>query len=132
MVKYHVKGRVMVEQFNFDYTNPSNHEWVEIMKNKLITANMFEIHCWSDEDNWTNSALQFGTLKEIEWTGGKVVFGKITEEFTNFLLHIPKPLNTDTYYKMTPFFSIFLDNGFSSEHYGTELHQLEPKFFRKF
>ena len=27
---------------------------------------------------------------------------------------------------MTPFFSIFLDNGFSSEHYGTELHITEP------
>ncbi len=24
--------------------------------------------------------------------------------------------------KLTPFFNIFLDNGFSSEHYGTELN----------
>ena len=28
--------------------------------------------------------------------------------------------------KLLPFFSIFLDNGFSSEHYGTELHITEP------
>ncbi len=25
---------------------------------------------------------------------------------------------------MTPFFSIFFENGFSSEHYGTEFHVL--------
>ena len=31
----------------------------------------------------------------------------------------------EIYNKMTPFFSIFFDNGFSSEHYGTELHVCE-------
>lgn len=27
---------------------------------------------------------------------------------------------------MTPFFSIFLDNGYESAHYGTELHHVLP------
>lgn len=31
------------------------------------------------------------------------------------------PEDSELYDKMTPFFSIFFDNGFSSEHYGTEL-----------
>ena len=38
------------------------------------------------------------------------------------LTHLPKPENNGLYDKMTPFFSIFFDNGFSSEHYGTEMY----------
>lgn len=34
---------------------------------------------------------------------------------------LPKPADTEVYNKMTPFFSIFLDSGFYSSHYGTEL-----------
>lgn len=113
-----------MQEIDFDYTQPTNHEWVEIMKNKLITANIFEIHCWSDEESWTNKVLLFGVLKRTDWNGGKIVSGKVTEEFIEYLLNIPKPIDTEAYNKMTPFFSIFLDNGFSSEHYGTELHQI--------
>lgn len=110
-----------MQLIEFDYTQPTNSEWVEIMKHKLMTARTFEIHCWSDEEIWANSALQFGKLKETNWDGGIVVTGNITEKFKDFLLTIPKPMDTEVYNKMTPIFSVFLDNGFSSEHYGTEL-----------
>jgi hypothetical protein len=33
-----------------------------------------------------------------------------------------KPSDTEIYNKMTPFFSIFIENGFYSEHDGTEFH----------
>lgn len=66
------------------------------------------------------TALQYGTLKECDWKYGKVIAGEVTANFVNFLLSQPEPAGYD---KMTPFFSIFLDNGFSSEHYGTELIQ---------
>jgi len=52
----------------------------------------------------------------------------VTEKFIDYLLSITKPTDTDIYNKMTPFFSIFLDNGFSSEHYGTELHRLKSVY----
>ena len=46
----------------------------------------------------------------------------MTPAFIDFLLSLPKPADTEIYNKMTPFFSLFLDTGFSSEHYGTELY----------
>ena len=70
-------------------------------------------------------ALRYGRLKETGWSYGKVIEGKVTEEMVDFLLSLPKPTDTEVYNKMTPFFSVFLDNGFSSEHYGTELNQRE-------
>lgn len=44
----------------------------------------------------------------------------------DILLHTAKPSDTEIYNKMTPFFSIFFENGFSSEHYGTKFHILPP------
>ncbi len=84
---------------------------------------MFEIHCWNEEDKEIALALQYGKLKETSWNYGKVITGTITKKFIPFLLSYPKPEDVEVYNKMTPFFSIFLDNGFSSEHYGTELNQ---------
>ena len=58
------------------------------------------------------------------WKQGQVIEGKVTQDFTDFLLSLPVPEGNDlTTRRMTPFFSIFLDNGFSSEHYGTELNK---------
>ncbi len=113
-----------MEQIDFDYTQPTNQKWLEIMKEKLLTAQSFEIHCWSEELHWIETALRYGKLKQIDWSYGKVIYGELTPEFVDMLLNMPKPTDTEAYNKMTPFFSIFLDNGFSSEHYGTELHQM--------
>ena len=67
------------------------------------------------------AALAFGREKETDWQWGRVVEGPVTPEFARWLLELPKPADTEVYNKMTPFFSIFLDNGFYSSHYGTEL-----------
>ena len=93
------------------------------MLQKLTSASFFEIHCWSDEAALVEQILKFGSIKQSKWKSGYIVIGKITPEFVDFLLNLPKPSDTYAYNKMTPFFSIFLDNGFSSEHYGTELNQ---------
>ena len=95
------------------------------MSEKLKSAGRFEIHCWNEEEKEIEMALRYGRLKETGWSYGKVIEGKVTEEMVDFLLSLPKPTDTEVYNKMTPFFSIFLENGFSSEHYGTELNQRE-------
>ena len=59
--------------------------------------------------------------KDFEWNDGTVIEGKVDPHFKDWILSFPKPHDTELYNKMTPFFSIFLDNGFGSEHYGTEL-----------
>ena len=87
-----------------------------------MNAKTFEIHCWNEETEWIELALKYGTLKEHPWELGKVISGEITDEFINILINLPRPTDTEVYYKRTPFFSIFFDNGISSEHYGTEIH----------
>lgn len=95
------------------------------MSEKLRGASRFEIHCWKEEQKEMEMALEFGRQKQTDWSLGTVIEGAVTEDLINFLLTLPKPDDTEIYNKMTPFFSIFLDNGFSSEHYGTELNQQE-------
>lgn len=112
-----------VETIEIDLSSSSNEEWRGIMKEKLRSAKRFEIHCWEEEQREIEAALRFGTVKETGWCYGKVIEGAMTEELTDYLLSLPKPRDTEIYNKMTPFFSIFLDNGFSSEYYGTELNQ---------
>ena len=109
------------ESIELDLSSSTNEEWKEIMRLQLASSNRFEIHCWNLEQEEISLALPFGTLEESEWQYGKIISGSVSDQFTSFLLNLPKPEDTDLYNKMTPFFSIFLDNGFSSEHYGTEL-----------
>ena len=57
-------------------------------------------------------ALQYGKLKESDWTHCQVITGAVTPELVEMLLNMPKPMDTVVSNKMTPFFSIFFDNGF--------------------
>lgn len=118
-----------VAEIPIDDTSTSNKEWKKIMSAKLKSASCFEIHCWNEEQAEIEMALQYGRIKETDWSYGKVIAGSVTKEFTDYLLFLPKPAGTRAYNKMTPFFSIFLDNGFSSEHYGTELSQRNTKSY---
>lgn len=67
-------------------------------------------------------ALQLGKQKLSDWKFEVIFEGVIDNNFIDMLCNIEKPLNIDISNKMTPFFSIFFNNGFSSEHYGTEIH----------
>ena len=104
-----------------DAAEMNNLRWKEIMSEQLKTAKTFEIHCWDEDQEEIKMALQFGEIKESWWKYGKIIQGYVTPEFISYVLYIPKPTDTGIYNKMTPFFTIALDNGFWSEHYGTEL-----------
>ena len=95
------------------------------MLQKLQTAHTFEIHCWNEEPKQIALALHYGEEKQTDWAGRTVIYGNITPEFTSMLLCLEKTVDTEIYNKMALFFFIFFDNGFSSEHYGTELNQQE-------
>lgn len=99
----------------------SHSEWKRRMTEKLKTATRFEIHCWPDEEQWYLLALNYGAEKNTTWNG-KIVSGSVTPAFCDMLLGLEEPTDKEIENKFTPFFSIFLDNGFSSEHYGTELN----------
>ena len=105
----------------FDRTETDNAKWLELLKEALKTAKTFEIHCWNGEDEWIEVALRYGKLMESDWTYGKMITGEVTPEFAEMLLTMPKPQDTELENKMTPFFNVFLDSGFQSSHYGTEV-----------
>lgn len=105
----------------FDRTEKDNSKWIALLKEALKTAKTFEIHCWNEEDEWIETALRYGKLKESDWTYGKMITGEVTPEFADMLLTMPKPQDTEIENKMTPFFNVFLDSGFQSSHYGTEV-----------
>lgn len=112
-----------MEYTEFDVTERNNLRWRKMMYEKLKTAKTFEIHCWNMEQEEIDMALLFGEVKESCWKYGKIIQGIVTPEFIRYVLNIPKPTDTGIYNKMTPFFTIALDNGFWSENYGTELTQ---------
>ena len=105
----------------FDKTEMDNSKWLELLKEALKNAKTFEIHCWNGEDEWIAVALRYGKIKESDWTYGKMITGEVTPEFADMLLTMPKPQDTEIENKMTPFFNVFLDSGFQSSHYGTEV-----------
>lgn len=94
--------------------------WRAMMKTKLEKAKKFQIHCWNEETEIIDAALQYGTLQPSDWSWGKVIAGPVTPELIRFLLTTPQPTDREIYDKRTPFFSIVLDGEFCSEHYGTE------------
>ena len=105
----------------FDRTERDNSKWLELLKEALKTAKTFEIHCWNEEEEWIDVALRYGRLQKSDWTYGKIVTGEVTPEFADMLLTMPKPQDVELENKMTPFFNVFFDNRFYSNHYGTEV-----------
>lgn len=99
-------------------------QWKSVLKEELASATTFEIHCWNEETEWIELALQYGNPNELAWDYGMVISGVVSPKFVKWILDLPKPNDADLYNKMTPFFSIFLNNGFCSEHYGTELSKI--------
>lgn len=114
------------ETLTLDGTETTNAVWRQWMEAALAEAKNFEIHCWKEEADWIRFALNYGTVKPSDWKYGTIVEGPVTPDFTRMLLTEPKPTDREIYNKMTPFFSIFLDNGHESAHYGTELHHVFP------
>lgn len=103
----------------------NDHEqWSSILREELALATVFELHCWNEESEWIELALQYGRKKEMDWSDGTVIVGVVNPNFVKWILGLPKPKDIDIYNKMTPFFSIFLNTGFCSEHYGTELTKI--------
>lgn len=96
------------------------------MEPALADSKTFEIHCWAEETEWIALALNHGTEKPSDWRYGTIAEGAVTPEFITMLLTLSKPAHRELYNKMTRFFSIFLDNGCESAHYGTELHHTFP------
>jgi len=105
-----------------DYIMCSDYNvWKEVMREELLSASSFDIHCWNEEIESIQLALKYGVKKPFDWNFGQVITGLVTPKFIEFIIGIQKLKDTELSKIMTPFFSIFLNTGFSSEHYGSEL-----------
>ena len=113
-------GAASFESTTFDFSEKDNSKWAALISGYLAAAKTFEIHCWNEEPEWIELALQYGKLKDDGWKYGKIIVGEVTPKFTDMLLGQPKPADTELDNKMTPFFNVFLDDNFQSCHYGTE------------
>jgi len=114
---------MVMKEIYFDRTEKDNSKWLELISEELKTSKRFEIHCWNEETECIELALNYGSLKDSNWKYGKIIEGDVTPEFVTMILNMPKPEEVEIYNKMTPFFNIFLDDdNFQSCHYGTEMY----------
>lgn len=74
------------ELITFDREETGNGKWKALLTEYLKTAKTFEIHCWNEETEWIELALQYGYLKESDWQHGKIIGGSVTPEFASMLL----------------------------------------------
>ena len=93
-----------------------NSWWKKLLHPALDGAQRFEIHCWNEEIQAISQALAFGEKIGYDWPYGTVISGRISQEFARYLETLPQQGE-----EPVPIFTLFLDNGFSSAHYGTEL-----------
>ena len=116
------------EYVTLDRDETDNNKWLSYITAALNGAKTFEIHCWNEENECIEFALKYGNLKDSDWKYGKIIEGDVTPEFVTMILDMPKPTDVEIYNKMTPFFSIFLDEyNFQSCHYGTEIYVKEKR-----
>ena len=113
---------IVFEEVTLDRSETDNSKWLSYITAALDGAKTFEIHCWNEETEWIELALQYGSLKDDDWRYGKIIAGDVTPEFMQMLLSQPKPDDIEIYNKMTPFFNVFIDGKFQSCQYGTELY----------
>ncbi|BCJ94439.1 hypothetical protein acsn021_20080 [Anaerocolumna cellulosilytica] len=107
-----------------DKSLTDNHYWRKLVTMFALVGMRFEIHCWNEETEEIKAASIYGEVKTSDWEFGTIIEGMLDEKFIEMIYHTIKPQDTEIHNKMTPFFSIFFENGFSSEHYGTEFHIL--------
>lgn len=112
-----------MKEIYLGYQCNSHEEWKKIMEYELGISKKFEIHSWIDEVDCIETALKYGEILIYEWKNGVVITGDITEEFIKMILDESTHNQNNGYRGFTNFFSIFLDTGFSSEHYGTEINK---------
>ena len=55
---------VPFESMDFDRSEKDNSKWIELITTYLNIAQTFEIHCWNEETEWIDLALQYGELKD--------------------------------------------------------------------
>jgi len=113
-------NQIYYHDYDTDY--PYFEMWQRLMKEYLAKTDTFELHIWNEETEMIDFALKYGIIKNDPWQYGKIITGKVTEEFIEMIISTAEENHDGIFHKMTPFFGIFLDDIFESAHYGTEIY----------
>ena len=68
---------VPFESMEFDRSEKDNSKWIELITGYLNTAKTFEIHCWNEEQEYINLALQFGRKKILSGMAERLLREKL-------------------------------------------------------
>ena len=61
------------ELITLDREETDNGKWKALLTEHLKMAKTFAIHCWNEETEWIELALQYGNLKGSDWKHGKII-----------------------------------------------------------
>lgn len=106
---------------SINYPPADRAAWRERMAAALETATRFTIGCWNEETDAIALALRYGEPEPGDWAYGVHISGAVTDGLRSLLLD---QLSNEPD-QLTPFFSITLDNGAESSHWGTEYYQCD-------
>ena len=67
------------KEVTLDRSEVDNSKWVSYITVALKDAKTFEIHCWNEEAEWIELALEYGSLKDDDWRHGKIITGDVTQ-----------------------------------------------------
>lgn len=95
-----------------------------LLETYLAEAETFEIHCWKEEEGAIGKVLSFA--REMEGENPLIFCGEVTEEFSEMV----SQTSGDGMKEYTPFFNLFLNNGFQSAHYGDEVYLEKKSLFQ--
>ncbi len=104
-----------------NFTPADRPIWRARMAAALETATRFTIGCWNEETDAIALALRYGELEPGDWAYGVRITGEVTAELRSLLLD----RLSDEPDQLTPFFTITLDNGVETSHWGTEYYQCD-------
>lgn len=97
--------------------------WKQLIQLYVKEGEHFEIRCWNEEREQIIKAEHYGIISHEAGTNYETpIKGSITKQLLKDLLLSDEPKDKSIYNKMTEYFSIFVENKLSSEHYGTELY----------
>ena len=99
----------------------NNDWWNQVFTLLAQKASYFRVHCWNDEIDEISHAKKFGHILTTSWKHGVIIEGQISDSFIHSITSSYSATQRNGYNMMTPFFTIELDNIFSSSHYGTEV-----------
>ncbi|MDI3508254.1 MAG: hypothetical protein PWP48_709 [Clostridiales bacterium] len=102
--------------------NINSDWWKKIIQYFAKQGDKFKIRCWNEEHEEIKKAQSYGRVSQNGSDFETSIQGIVSDNMIKEILAMPEPQDKTIYNKMTDFFTFYVENKISSEHYGTELY----------